>query len=78
MISLRCILPLLFLRRIVRILRVAVRTVPLIFLRTLRGRGHLGRRAHAVRQNVERCFLHIGGQEIGASREGGGGTRRLR
>ena len=75
MLTLRCFLPLLLPARIVRILRVSV---PIVAFRHLRGRGHLGRRAHAVRQDVERRLLHIGGQEIGASREGGNRACRLR
>ena len=75
MLTLRCFLPLLLPARIVRILRVSV---PIVAFRRLRGRGHLGRRAHAVRQDVERRLLHIGGQEIGASREGGNRACRLR
>ena len=75
MLTLRCFLPLLLPARIVRILRVSV---PIVAFRRLRGCGHLRRRTHAVRQDVERRLLHIGGQEIGASREGGNRACRLR
>ena len=75
MLTLRRFLPLLLPARIVRILRVSV---PIVAFRRLRWRGHLGPRAHAVRQDVECRLLHIGGQEIGASREGGNRACRLR